>query len=126
VRLRQEFDLSYLFIAHDLTVVKYVSDRVAVMYLGRFGEIGPSDALYERALHPYTDALLSAVPSTDPKAGRSVVRAIGEPASPINPPSGCRYRTRCPRAQEKCALETPVMRELGPEHFVACHYPLNS
>jgi oligopeptide/dipeptide ABC transporter ATP-binding protein len=124
LRLRQELNLSYLFIAHDLTVVKHVSDRVAVMYLGRLCEIGPAAALYEQTLHPYTDALLAAVPSTDPGAPHVTLRATGEPASPINPPSGCRYRTRCPRAQERCAFEIPVMREVGPEHFVACHYPL--
>jgi oligopeptide/dipeptide ABC transporter ATP-binding protein len=125
VRLRHEFNCAYLFVAHDLTVVKYVSDRVAVMYLGRFCEIGPSAALYEHAFHPYTDALLSAVPTTEPGTRRLSVRASGEPASPINPPSGCRYRTRCPRAQEKCALETPPLLELKPDRFVACHFPMN-
>ena len=124
VRLRNELNVAYLFIAHDLTVVRYVSDRVAVMYLGRFCEVATSDALYQRALHPYTDALLSAVPSTDPEAGYVSVRVLGEPASPINPPSGCRYRTRCPRAQDQCSTETPVLREVEADHFVACHFPL--
>lgn len=124
VRLRKELNLSYLFIAHDLTVVKYVSDRVAVMYLGRFCEVAPSSALYGHAFHPYTDALLSAVPSTDPGSRHVSVRANGEPASAINPPSGCRYRTRCPRAQEKCAVEIPPLQQLEEGRFVACHFPL--
>ena len=124
IRLRHEFGLSYLFIAHDLTVVKYLSDRVAVMYLGRLCEVAPSADLYLQPLHPYTDALLSAVPSTDPGSRRIAVRASGEPASPINPPSGCRYRTCCPRAQGRCAEEVPELEEHGPGRYVACHFPL--
>lgn len=124
--LRSELKLSYLFIAHDLALVKQVSDRVAVMYLGRFAEVGPSDSIYLRPYHPYTAALLASIPSPDPDAVKVSTRGTisGEPPSPINPPTGCRFRTRCPRAQEKCALEAPEMRELSPNHSVACHFPL--
>ena len=124
--LRSELRLSYLFIAHDLALVKQVSDRVAVMYLGRFAEVGPSDSIYLRPYHPYTAALLASIPSPDPDAAKVTTRGTisGEPPSPINPPTGCRFRTRCPRAQERCALETPEMRELSPNHSVACHFPL--
>lgn len=126
--LRNELKLSYLFIAHDLALVKQVSDRVAVMYLGRFAEVGPSDAIYRQPYHPYTAALLASIPSPDPDAPKVSTRGTisGEPPSPINPPTGCRFRTRCPRAQEKCAIETPEMRELSPNHSVACHFPLGS
>jgi oligopeptide/dipeptide ABC transporter ATP-binding protein len=126
-RLREELKLSYVFIAHDLALVKQVSDRVAVMYLGRLVEVGPADALYLEPFHPYTAALLASIPSSDPnQLQESVQDAIrGEPPSPVNPPSGCRFRTRCPRAEERCADEEPKMRELGPDHFVACHFPLS-
>jgi oligopeptide transport system ATP-binding protein len=123
--LRTEFGLSYLFISHDLALVKQVSDRVVVMHLGQLCEVGPADALYRSPRHPYTVDLLASIPSLDPTsrpAARSEV-AAGEPPSPLNPPSGCRYRTRCPRAQQLCADERPLLRELGPGHEVACHFP---
>jgi oligopeptide transport system ATP-binding protein len=123
-RLRGELGLSYLFIAHDLALVKQVSDRVAVMYLGKFCEVGPGEAVYKTPLHPYTKALLDSIPSTEPGAARAAATLRGEPPSPINPPSGCRFRTRCPRAADKCAEEVPQPRELGPGHLVACHFPL--
>jgi oligopeptide transport system ATP-binding protein len=123
-RLRRELGLSYLFIAHDLALVKQVSDRVAVMYLGKFCEVGPGESVYRQPLHPYTKALLDSIPSTEPGAARATATLRGEPPSPINPPSGCRFRTRCPRAVEKCADEVPEPRELAPGHLVACHFPL--
>jgi oligopeptide/dipeptide ABC transporter ATP-binding protein len=123
-RLRRELSLSYLFIAHDLALVKQVSDRVAVMYLGQFVEVGPGEAVYKQPLHPYTRALLDSIPSTEPGAARAAPTLRGEPPSPISPPSGCRFRTRCPRAVERCADEPPAPRELAPGHLVACHFPL--
>jgi peptide/nickel transport system ATP-binding protein len=126
-RLRGELGLSYLFIAHDLALVKQVSDRVAVMYLGKLCEVGPAEALYTNPQHPYTLALLESIPSPDPQAPRAAAHTTipGEPPSPIHPPSGCRFRTRCPRAQERCALEEPRLRTLGDSsHTVACHFPL--
>ncbi len=123
-RLRRELGLSYLFIAHDLALVKQVSDRVAVMYLGKFCEVGPGESVYKQPLHPYTKALLDSIPSTEPGAQRATATLSGEPPSPINPPSGCRFRTRCPRAADRCATEVPEPRELGPGHLVACHFPL--
>jgi oligopeptide/dipeptide ABC transporter ATP-binding protein len=124
-KLRAELGLSYLFIAHDLALVKQVSDRVAVMYLGKLCEVGPGDAVYQEPLHPYTKALLDSIPSTEPGARRAAATIKGEPPSPMDPPSGCRFRTRCPRATEQCALEEPLPRELAPGHLVACHFPLN-
>jgi oligopeptide/dipeptide ABC transporter ATP-binding protein len=125
-QLRDELGLSYLFIAHDLALVKQVSDRVAVMYLGKLAEIGPAEALYREPLHPYTVALLASIPSPDPAAPKAQAdEAIsGDPPSPIDPPSGCRFRTRCPRAQERCAAEVPQLRELRNDHAVACHFPV--
>jgi len=123
-RLRAELSLSYLFIAHDLALVKQVSDRVAVMYLGKLCEVGPGDLVYREPLHPYTRALLDSIPSTDPAAARRATTIRGELPSPIHPPSGCRFRTRCPRAAERCAAEEPQMRELAAGHSVACHFPL--
>jgi peptide/nickel transport system ATP-binding protein len=125
--VKQEFGLTILFIAHDLAVVKNVSDRVAVMYLGRLCEIAPSDLLYEAPAHHYTAALLASAVEPDPAATRqSVVALAGEPPSPINPPSGCRFRTRCPRAEARCAEEVPEMRDLAPGHQVACHFPIGT
>jgi oligopeptide/dipeptide ABC transporter ATP-binding protein len=123
-KLRGELGLSYLFIAHDLALVKQVSDRVAVMYLGKLCEVGHGEAVYRQPLHPYTKALLDSIPSTEPGAGRATTTIKGEPPSPINPPSGCRFRTRCPLATDLCAAEEPPPRELAPGHVVACHFPL--
>jgi peptide/nickel transport system ATP-binding protein len=124
--LKDEYHLTILFIAHDLAVVKNVSDRVAVMYLGRLCEIAPSDTLYEAPAHHYSAALLASAVEPDPEATRTTVALSGEPPSPINPPSGCRFRTRCPRAETRCAEEVPEMRELAPGHQVACHFPIGS
>ncbi len=125
-RLRTELGLSYLFIAHDLALVRQVSDRVAVMYLGKLCEVGPAESIYLEPFHPYTRALLESIPSPDPAAARTRAgKAIsGEPPSPIHPPSGCRFRTRCPRAQQRCATEEPELRALDTGHVVACHFPL--
>lgn len=127
--LRRELGLSYLFVAHDLAIVKQVSDRVAVMYLGKLCEIGPVTEIYAMPLHPYTVALLSSVPRSRPgEEGPPTGDAIvGDPPSPLDPPSGCRFRTRCPLAQARCAEEEPAMRPVGdnPDHQVACHFPLH-
>jgi oligopeptide/dipeptide ABC transporter ATP-binding protein len=126
--LRRELGLAYLFIAHDLALVKQVSDRIAVMYLGRLAEIGPAESIYRHPFHPYTAALLASIPEPDPeipKAARQA-RIAGEVPSPLNPPPGCRFHTRCPYAQERCRVETPEMRELETGHSVACHFPLTS
>jgi oligopeptide/dipeptide ABC transporter ATP-binding protein len=125
-RLRRELGLSYLFISHDLALVKQVSDRVAVLYLGRLAEVGPADAVYRSPRHPYTAALLDSIPGLDPATGRPRRPATlpGEPPSPLDPPSGCRFRTRCPRAQDRCAAEQPALVEHAPGHEVACHFPL--
>jgi oligopeptide transport system ATP-binding protein len=123
-KLQKERDLTYLFISHDLSVVKYISDRVGVMYLGVMVETAPSDELYANPVHPYTQALLSAVPVPDPDAENERERIVleGDVPSPVNPPSGCRFRTRCPYATQACAHDEPVWREVGPEHWVAaCH-----
>ncbi|HTU72883.1 MAG TPA: ABC transporter ATP-binding protein, partial [Trebonia sp.] len=122
--LRRELGLSYLFIAHDLALVKQVSDRVAVMYLGKLCEVGPGDEVYREPLHPYTRALLDSIPSAEPGARRAGATLKGEPPSPVSPPSGCRFRTRCPRVQDRCAQQEPLPRELSPGHVVACHFPL--
>src|SRR5262249_13100611 len=123
--LKHRYGLTMIFIAHDLAVVKNVSDRVAVMYLGKVCEVADSDALYEDPAHPYTVALLKSIPVPDPK-GRPDAgdRIEGELPSPLFPPSGCRFRTRCPLAQERCAVEEPLLRDLGSGHYVACHFPI--
>jgi len=124
--LQDEFDLTYMFIAHDLSVVRHISDRIAVMYLGHVAELATSDRLYDAPAHPYTHALLSAVPVADPRTELSRERIIlqGDLPSPANPPPGCRFHTRCPIATQRCRDEVPALRELTPGHFGACHYAL--
>ena len=122
--LKTEYGLTLLFIAHDLAVVKNVSDRVAVMYLGKICEIGPADSLYEAPAHPYTKFLLGAALEADPESPMHSQVLEGEPPSPMNPPSGCRFRTRCPNATDLCAAEEPIAQEVAPGHMVACHFPL--
>lgn len=126
--MKARYDLTMVFISHDLAVVKQVSDRVAVMYLGRLCEWADADALYSDPRHPYTAALLACVPRVDNPSSYDDETSIleGELPSPIDPPTGCRFRTRCPRAGPACAEEAPEMREVGPRHWVACHFPLTS
>ena len=122
--LKASYGLTVLFIAHDLAVVKNVSDRVAVMYLGRLCEVATAEGLYRSPRHPYTAALLASAVEPDPDAPRHHAPLQGEPPSPMAPPSGCRFRTRCPSAQDRCATEVPELRELETGHQVACHFPL--
>lgn len=126
-RLQEQFDLTYLFIAHDLSVVKHISDRIAVMYLGKVMEVAPGGEIYRRPRHPYTGSLISAIPIPDPVTERRRERVIlqGDVASPVNPPSGCRFRTRCPRAKPHCAEEEPPLETFGTDHRAACFYPLD-
>ncbi|MDQ0414393.1 ABC transporter ATP-binding protein [Mesobacillus stamsii] len=121
-RLKKEHQLTYLFISHDLSVVKHVSDRVAVMYLGKMVELADKKDLYENPLHPYTKALLSAIPSTKEEKIRERIILKGDVPSPINVPSGCRFHTRCPLATDRCRAEEPAFREVSENHFAACHY----
>jgi oligopeptide/dipeptide ABC transporter ATP-binding protein len=125
-QIQQKYGLTYLFISHDLAVVKAVSDRVAVMYLGKIVEIAPSAVLYRRPVHPYSAGLLAAVPIPDPARRRTERRAVpaGDLPSPARPPAGCRFHTRCRHARARCSAEEPLMRSFGPGHVAACHYPL--
>jgi peptide/nickel transport system ATP-binding protein len=122
--MKARYGLTLLFIAHDLAVVKAVSDRVAVMYLGRLCEVGPSEQLFARPAHPYTALLIEAIPVPDPDVRPAERVPVGEPPSPMAPPSGCRFRTRCPRADARCSAEVPELRAVAPAQFAACHHPL--
>lgn len=119
--LQEEFKLTYLFISHDLRVVRHISDRVSVMYLGKIVELAESEELYKNPLHPYTQVLLSSVPILDPETKRKIIILPGDVPSPIDPPSGCRFHPRCPIAVERCKNEEPVLRDVGRGHVVACH-----
>lgn len=119
--LQDDFGLTYLFISHDLSVVKHISDRVGVMYLGRLAEIAPKKEIYENPLHPYTQALLTSIPDTDVDRERESVHLEGDLPSPSNPPSGCAFRTRCPMAHERCSVDRPELQEVKDGHYVACH-----
>ena len=125
--LQDEFHLSYIFVAHDLSVVRHVSDRIAVMYLGKLMEVSPAEELYYKPIHPYTSALLSAIPIPDPAENRARERPLvaGEPPNPIDPPSGCRFHTRCPHAIPICAQVEPQLTEYAGGHLAACHLPQN-
>jgi oligopeptide/dipeptide ABC transporter ATP-binding protein len=122
--LQQRLGLTYLFIAHDLSVVRHISDRIVVMYLGKVVEVADRVTLYEAPVHPYTRALLSAVPIPDPKLEASRERTVlrGEVPSPLAPPNGCVFHPRCPMAQARCSAETPALREIRPDHWSACHF----
>ena len=122
--LKVTFGLTLVFIAHDLAVVKNISDRIAVMYLGKFCEIASSEDLYRNPAHPYTNVLLSSIPVPDPTVATKPVLVDGEPPSPVSPPDGCRFNTRCPNVSDRCRVEEPTLREIEPGHFVACHHPL--
>jgi oligopeptide/dipeptide ABC transporter ATP-binding protein len=125
--LQDEFSLSYIFVAHDLSVVRHVSDRIMVMYLGKVMEISPAEELYHKPIHPYTQALMGAIPIPDPKLNRARHRVTvsGEPPNPINPPSGCRFHTRCPHATEICSQQEPQLTAYPGGHLAACHHPQN-
>ena len=123
--MKRRYGLTLLFIAHDLAVVKAVSDRIAVMYLGRLCEVAPTEQLFARPAHPYTALLLEAIPVPDPTVRPAANLAVGEPPSPLDPPSGCRFRTRCPRADQTCADVVPELREIATGQFAACHHPLS-
>jgi peptide/nickel transport system ATP-binding protein len=122
--LKEQYGLTLIFIAHDLAVVKNISDRVAVMYLGKLCEVASSDDLYGRPAHPYTNVLVESIPIPDPALAVAGTTISGEPPSPVNPPSGCRFHPRCPSADEICSSTEPTLRSIGDGHFVACHHPL--
>ena len=124
IDLKEQHGLTYLFISHDLSAVKFISDRVGVMYLGNMVELGSSDKMFAEPLHPYTEALLEAIPTTEENSNKELQTIEGDIPSPVNPPSGCKFHTRCKYATEKCSQERPVWHEHRPGHFVACHYPL--
>jgi peptide/nickel transport system ATP-binding protein len=126
-RVQASHALTYIVISRDLSVVRYLADRIGVMYLGKLVEVGTADDIYAKPAHPYTAGLLEAIPVPDPSVvrnGHNKVAVRGELPSPLNPPSGCRFRTRCPRVQDKCAQEIPELRSFGSEHLAACHFPL--
>jgi oligopeptide/dipeptide ABC transporter ATP-binding protein len=125
--LQDDFKLTYLFVAHDLSVVRHVSDRIAVMYLGKLMEVSPAEELYTKSIHPYTSALLAAIPIPDPRENRSRERIVvgGEPPNPINPPSGCVFHPRCPRATDVCRQVEPPLVRYANGHLAACHHPLS-
>ncbi|MHA2055722.1 MAG: ABC transporter ATP-binding protein, partial [Candidatus Hodarchaeales archaeon] len=122
--IRKRFNLTYIFIAHDLSVVRHISDRIAVMYLGKVVELAPAEQFVRNPKHPYTEALISAIPIPDPTLERKRVILRGDVASPLNIPTGCRFRTRCAYAKQKCAGEEPPFVEIEPDHFVACYFPV--
>ena len=122
--LKEKQNLTYLFITHDLSVVKYISDRIGVMYLGNMVELAPTEELFANTLHPYTEALLSAIPVVDEDDKRERILLEGDIPSPVNPPSGCKFHTRCRYCQQKCMEEVPEWTDVGNNHFVACHFPL--
>jgi peptide/nickel transport system ATP-binding protein len=124
--LKERYGLTLIFIAHDLAVVKNISDRVAVMYLGKMCEVAASDDLYARPSHHYTKVLLDSIPVPDPDVTVSHTTIVGEPPSPVLPPPGCRFNTRCPAADDRCRTEEPILRDIGGGHFVACHHPLET
>jgi oligopeptide/dipeptide ABC transporter ATP-binding protein len=119
--LQEKFNLTYLFIAHDLSVVEHISDRVAVMYLGRLVEIAPARELFRNPRHPYTAALLSAVPIPEPGLKRARIRLTGDVPNPLRPPSGCPFHPRCPQAMDRCKVERPLFKPVGNDHWAACH-----
>ncbi len=123
--LKEQQNLTYLFITHDLSVVKYISDRIGVMYLGNMVELAPTEELFVNTLHPYTEALLSAIPVVDENDKRERILLEGDIPSPVNPPSGCKFHTRCRYCQQKCKEEVPQWTDVGNNHYVACHYPLH-
>jgi oligopeptide/dipeptide ABC transporter ATP-binding protein len=125
--LQDDLGLSYIFVAHDLSVVRHVSDRIAVMYLGKLVELSPAEDLYTKPVYPYTAALLSAIPIPDPDSSRARARlpVVGEPPNPLDPPSGCRFHTRCPRASAVCQTTEPQLSAYAGGHLAACHHPLN-
>ena len=120
-QLKRDMNLTYIFVAHDLSVVEHISDRVGVMYLGNFVEEGDKYSLYQNPLHPYTQALLSAVPIPDPKAKKDRIILEGNIPSALNPPSGCKFHTRCPKCMERCKTEAPQKYQVDDDHFVYCH-----